>query len=113
MRARRRGPNFRIGLLYAPDLPIYLRKAWARVLVRPDALHPHYKVVDAEYMRWARMRGYEVNVWTVDDPQEMRALANLGVDAIITNRPDVLKRVLSEIQAEGVSGPSSSSNPSF
>jgi len=113
MRARKDAPNLRIGLLYAPDLPIYLRRAWARVFLHPDALHPHYRMVNARYMDWARARGYQVNVWTVDEPQAMRDLAALGVDAIITNRPDVLRRVLSDIQAEGVSGPSSSTDPSF
>lgn len=113
MRVRRHAPNLRIGLLYALDLPLYLRKAWSRVFVRPDALHPHRGMVNAQYMDWAKARGYEVNVWTVDEPQPMQNLAALGVDAIITNRPDVLRRVLSDVQAEGVSGPSSSNGPSF
>ena len=30
-----------------------------------------------------------VDVWTVDDPAEIQALAAAGVDAIITNVPDV------------------------
>ncbi len=51
-------------------------------------------MVDERYMQWAKRRGYEVNVWTVDDPDDMRRLAALGVNAIITNRPDVLKSVL-------------------
>jgi glycerophosphoryl diester phosphodiesterase len=33
--------------------------------------------------------GLRVDVWTVDDPDEIRALAAAGVDAIVTNRPDV------------------------
>ena len=94
IRVRRYAPKLRLGLLYAPDLPVFLRKAWARVLVRPDALHPHYGIVDAKYMRWTRARGYDVNVWTVDDPQDMRRLTALGVGAIITNRPDVLRGIL-------------------
>ena len=31
----------------------------------------------------------QIDVWTVDDPDEMQALAAAGVDAIITNVPDV------------------------
>jgi glycerophosphoryl diester phosphodiesterase len=37
-----------------------------------------------------------VNVWTVDDPERMRALAEMGVDAIITNVPSLCRAVLSE-----------------
>ncbi len=36
-----------------------------------------------------RAAGIRVSVWTVDDPGEIRALAAAGVDAIITNMPDV------------------------
>ena len=36
-----------------------------------------------------RDRGHQVFVWTVDDPTDMDLCVSLGVDAIITNRPDV------------------------
>ncbi len=97
LRVRRIAPELKIGLLYAPDLPLYLRKAWFRLVVKPQALHPHYRMVDARYMAWAKRKGYEVNVWTVDAPEDMRRLAALGVNAIITNRPDVLKSVLASL----------------
>ena len=35
-----------------------------------------------------------VRVWTVDDPWRARALASLGVDAIITNQPGRIRRAL-------------------
>lgn len=40
--------------------------------------------------------GVKVNVWTVDDPDEIRRLAAMGVDAIITNEPDVALAALAE-----------------
>jgi glycerophosphoryl diester phosphodiesterase len=93
-RLRRHNPEIPTGLLYAPDLPPVLRRGWPRLLVRPDALHPYYTAVDEAYMRRAQRRGYRVNTWTVDDPGEMWRLARMGVDVVITNRPDLLTQVL-------------------
>jgi len=40
-------------------------------------------------IRAAHDHGLRVDVWTVDDPDEIRMLAVAGVDAIVTNVPDV------------------------
>ena len=45
-------------------------------------------------MARARERGQRVNVWTVNEAEEMRRLRDLGVDGIITNYPDLLGDVL-------------------
>ena len=93
-RVRRLAPNLHTGLLYAGDLPIFLRRAWLRPLACPNALHPHYEMVSDAYLRWARRRGYRVNVWAPDHVPDLRRLIDQQVDAIITNRPDALATML-------------------
>jgi glycerophosphoryl diester phosphodiesterase len=96
VRLRQLDEQIDLGLLYSPDMPLYLRRAWARHLIPCQVMHPYYEMVDERYVRWAKTRGYRVNVWTVDDPAEMRRLIALGVDVVITNTPAVLRDVLAE-----------------
>jgi glycerophosphoryl diester phosphodiesterase len=58
------------------------------------AVNPWDPFVDAAFMTAARAAGLRVYPWTVDDPDRMRALVELGVDGIITNVPDVLRTVV-------------------
>jgi glycerophosphoryl diester phosphodiesterase len=50
--------------------------------------------LSAEIVQAAHENGLTVGVWTVDDPAEMRRFADWGVDAITSNRPDVLVSTL-------------------
>jgi glycerophosphoryl diester phosphodiesterase len=52
------------------------------------------RVVDRRLVEAAHDSGLQVHVWTVNDPGEMAALLDLGVDGIITDRPDLLKELL-------------------
>ncbi|HSH05462.1 MAG TPA: glycerophosphodiester phosphodiesterase family protein [Anaerolineae bacterium] len=61
-----------------------------------EAIHPYHQFVTEGYMRWARQRGYLVNVWTVNEPAEGRRLARLGVDGIITDKPEMMLAVVGE-----------------
>ena len=45
-------------------------------------------------MEIARALGLTVSCWTVDEREEMLRLAALGVDAILTDRPDLLAETL-------------------
>lgn len=67
---------------------------YTHLLVRGEADHPHHKMVDERYMAWARKRGLLVNVWTVDTPAGAQRLARLGVNAIITNKPKLIRESL-------------------
>lgn len=51
-------------------------------------------IVTPGLVRRAHAAGRHVHVWTVDSPEEMNALLDLGVDGLLTDRTDVLKDVL-------------------
>lgn len=59
-----------------------------------QAIHPHDLLVDAAFVRRAHDAGVAVNVWTVDDTDRGRALVEMGVDAIITNTPALMRAAL-------------------
>jgi glycerophosphoryl diester phosphodiesterase len=52
------------------------------------------RVVDRRFVDVAHRSGLEVHVWTVNTEERMRSLLDLGVDGIVTDRPDVLRDVL-------------------
>jgi len=98
---KRLNPRISTGALYFFDLPGRPVRSLLTFLVDPTALNPEKRLVAREYMAWARERGYRVNAWTVDESAEMERLIALGVDSIITNRPDVLREVLEKSGAPG------------
>lgn len=53
-------------------------------------------LVTERFVAAAHARGIQVHVWTIDDRDEMVRLLDLGVDGIMTDRPQVLKDVLVE-----------------
>ncbi len=53
-------------------------------------------VVTERFVRNAHRRDVPVHVWTIDDADEMHRLLDLGVDGIMTDRPEILRDVLIE-----------------
>lgn len=90
-----------VGLPHVPRALIFHAKQ--RWLVPPAlvaralgciGLHPEWRLVDGALVETARVARQEVNVWTVDDPGELRRLLDLGADGVIANDPGRALRVL-------------------
>jgi glycerophosphoryl diester phosphodiesterase len=60
--------------------------------LHPDRVQAARDPVGA--VRAAHGAGVRLDVWTVNDPDEVRALRDAGVDALITDVPDVARRAL-------------------
>jgi glycerophosphoryl diester phosphodiesterase len=54
---------------------------------------PLYTDIDTAKVAEAHALSLKVIVWTVNDPKDMAALIDMGVDGIISDRPDVLREV--------------------
>ena len=63
-------------------------------------MHPHHAFVNEDFVRIAHDAGLAVNTWTCDEPERIRWLADLGVDAVITNIPDVALHALGRSACE-------------
>jgi glycerophosphoryl diester phosphodiesterase len=79
-------PSFPRAWLVHRKQPFFKRAPLFRLL-GSDGVHPDFALVtESSLARWKR-GGSVVNAWTVNDPAEARRLAELGVDAIISDRP--------------------------
>ncbi|MDH5541246.1 MAG: glycerophosphodiester phosphodiesterase family protein, partial [Rhizobacter sp.] len=56
----------------------------------------HFADIDARAVKEAQSLGLKVLVWTVNDLPTMGKMIDLGVDGLITDRPDLLRRLLDE-----------------
>jgi glycerophosphoryl diester phosphodiesterase len=67
---------------------------FAAACVQLPVRHRGRTLLDARLLRVAHRRHLPVHVWTIDEADEMGRLLDLGVDGIMTDRPEVLKEVL-------------------
>ncbi len=61
-----------------------------------DALGLRAAITTVEDIQRAHRHGHELHVWTVNDRREMSRFIDMGVDNIITDRPEVLAELLRE-----------------
>jgi glycerophosphoryl diester phosphodiesterase len=67
-----------------------------QALQGPETYKGLLRVVTPQFVRAAHARDLRVDVWTIDHEPDMRRLLGFGVDGIMTDRPDVLTRVLQD-----------------
>lgn len=67
------------------------------VFLAVEGMNPSYGSLTPERLEQFHAAGQRVQVWTVNDPEDMARLAQMGVDGIITDYPDVCLAVLEEL----------------
>jgi len=81
----------------APDIPIGLivghlsSSVWD---IDVDSYCVPSTILNERFIQRAKSMGRDVHVWTVNNTEEMSRYSAMGVTSIITDRPDVLSRLL-------------------
>ena len=75
---------------YGGSVPAAIKAAGGKIW------SPFYKNVTKETVVEAHRQGLQVVVWTVNDPKDIADQIELGVDGIISDRPDILRQVAAE-----------------
>ncbi|MBN2256716.1 MAG: hypothetical protein JW704_02680 [Anaerolineaceae bacterium] len=95
-KARKRMPGCGIGFLVYPG-PARLIQRWLQPPPRSiDSIHPHCGSVTTQLVVHEHRLGRRVLVYTVNQPDEMRRLLEMGVDGIFTDDPLTGNRVASK-----------------
>ena len=90
-RVRALAPTIPAGLLGTPELAdLPELSTWV------NEIHPNHRSVDTAYVAQVHRLGMACVVWTVDTVPDLNRALDLGVDGVITNRPEDLQSVLRE-----------------
>ncbi len=88
-------PEAKVGFLYsdgAIDMPGYGEKYGV------DALHPSLNNLQYPgFVQQCKEKGLKLHVWTVNETEYMQLCCQMGVDAIITNYPDLAREVVDQM----------------
>lgn len=86
-------PTALLGTPKAGDLPKLAKYA--------DQINPTFRGLTASYVKKVHASHMDVLTWTLNERGDMEKAVTLGVDGIITNRPDVLRNVLRASRNQG------------
>ncbi len=93
-------PSVPTGFLYPSNNPSACYPVvWPAAMVRftkCDAIHPIHKLVGEPLVKWAHKKGMHVNVWTVNEEEDIKRMLLLGVDGIITDNPAFVRAVIAK-----------------
>ena len=84
-------PNIRTGALFFEVPKDILQRA---LKVHAGSIHVYYRNVNSDLVKEAHKSGLEIAVWNPNRIEEMREMIGLGVDAIGSDRPDILIQLL-------------------
>ncbi len=87
-------PGIHCGILALPGIAGWLSRSYFTRNVPHEAVHPYFTDVSKNSVKNWHHQGLKVNIWTVNDPNEMLRLKDIGVDMIMTDDPALAKSTI-------------------
>jgi glycerophosphoryl diester phosphodiesterase len=81
--------NFPGRIVQLLEKKVYVPKFFA------DVVAPNWEIVTKDWVDEVHARGQEMYVWTVNDPEVAKRLAEWGVDTLISDNPELIRNSLS------------------
>lgn len=98
MKLKRLDPSVKTGFLYEDgylDMPEYAAKHGV------EALHPAlYNLQYPNFIEDCKTKGIDIRAWTVNHIEEMQMLCDNEIDTMITNYPDIARKVVDDYDRE-------------
>ena len=108
---KQKNKKIKTGLIYRAIFPVFLNRLFiaSSMIIYPlmkyfivkkakkcrtNYLHPNYIYCSKRNVEYFHKSGFEVNVWTVNSEKLIKKMINNGVDAIISNYPLLVKKLL-------------------
>ena len=85
--ARQLNPDLRLGALWAVPPDDACEQA---IDIGAEAIHIQHLNIDSQLVEKAHAHGLKIRAWNPDTAEEIQRAIDLGVDAIGSNRPDLL-----------------------
>lgn len=91
-----RAPEISTSWLTDDNAPV--KEQVQRLTFVPTIYSPNHNTLTAQRVAEARSMGMKVIPWTVNEPERMKELIEMGVNGIITDYPDLLWSVVTEVE---------------
>lgn len=93
-------PQINRSLLLHPKAFFFLDVIFFANILCVCGINPHISRLNKRMISYARLKNLKVMVWTPNEPKDIRKAINLGVDAIISDEPALVKEMVKEHYAK-------------
>ena len=91
--------NIKLGLLLPEAMKskqMIIKRIQKAINIKFSSIHPHFSIIDNQIIEFCHANNLKVFGWTVNDEKDMNHLIQMGIDGIVTDDIELLKKVLNK-----------------